>query len=58
MPIRVRIPLPGPFVYISGGRHRAHRKGGRKTPADPAAIVLSVMLFVIMVIVFILSGVH
>lgn len=52
MRIRVVVPLPGPFVLTSGGRKRkpSHRK-----PADPAAVVLGVLVFVACVAVFLVS---
>lgn len=52
MPVRVRIPLPGPFVYVP--RHRAHRKGGR-TSTDLGAVVLALLVFVVALIVFLVS---
>lgn len=54
MRIRMAIPLPGPF-YLTSGRHHAHRKGGRKTPADPGAVLVGVFVFIVALIVAIVA---
>jgi hypothetical protein len=50
MPVRLRIPLPGPFVYVPRRRHRRTR-----TEASMGAVFVGIVVFIVLIVVTIVT---